>query len=118
MITVLSFRADISNRVRYGHFVNVQFLEKGAFMMKVHGPNSYMQLYRNQMRQQHVKKSERKNDQLDISLEAKHLQMQQAQSVEREKYITELKQLVQSGECEVNYYKTEREMSDVWARKV
>jgi len=118
MITVLSFRADISNRVRYGHFVNVQFLEKGAFMMKVHGPNSYMQLYRNQMRQQHVKKSERKNDQLDISLEAKHLQMQQAQSVEREKYITELKQLVQSGEYKVNYDKTAQEMIDFWSRKV
>lgn len=77
-----------------------------------------MQLYRNQTKQLHLKKSERKNDQLDISLEAKHLQMQRAQSAEREKYIDELKQLVQSGEYKVNYDKTAQKMIDFWTRKV
>lgn len=77
-----------------------------------------MQLYRNQLKQQHVKKSERKNDQLDISLEAKHLQMQQAQSAERENYVAELKELVQSGEYKVNYDKSAQKMIDFWTRKV
>jgi len=77
-----------------------------------------MQLYRNQLKQQHVKRSERKNDQLDISTEAKHLQLKQAQSAERNNYINELKQLIQAGEYEINYDKTAQKMIDFWSRRV
>ena len=86
--------------------------------MKIQGPNPIIQQYRQQQRPSVSKASDKLNDQLNISAEAKHLQQQTTVSAERAAYVKEIKQLVQSGEYKVNHEKSAQKMIDFWTGKV
>src|SRR5690625_3400561 len=92
--------------------------KKGDNLMKIQGPNPFINAYRNQQQQkQIVKKNEQQKDQLDISAKAKQLQSQDVSSVERFKRVTEIKQLVQSGEYKIDYQQTAQKMIDFWTNQ-
>jgi len=91
--------------------------KKGDNLMKIQGPNPFINAYRNQQQKQIVKKSEQPKDQLDISTKAKQLQSQDVSSIERSKRVTKIKQLVQSGEYKIDYQQTAQKMIDFWTNQ-
>lgn len=78
--------------------------------MKIQGPNQYINIYRTNERPVNVnKKSKCKNDQLDISHEAIRL-LKSGKNVERSQKVSEIKQLVESGQYKIDYEKTAEKM--------
>lgn len=78
--------------------------------MKIHGPNNYINIYRTNERSVNVnKKAKNKDDQLNISHEALRL-LKTEKNPERAQKVSEIKQLVQSGQYKVNYEKTAEKM--------
>lgn len=86
--------------------------------MKIQGSNPLINAYRNQQ-QKHVTKKDlnQKDDQLNISQEAKNLQKSDTHSMERTKHVAEIKKLVQSGEYKIDFDKTAQKMIDFWAKQ-
>lgn len=78
--------------------------------MKIQGPNHYLNIYRTNERTVNVnKKGQVKDDQLNISREAKQL-LQSEHNVERSKKVAEIKTLVQSEQYKIDYEKTAEKM--------
>lgn len=86
--------------------------------MKIQGPNPFINAYRNQQ-QKHVTKKDnnQKDDQLNISKEAKKLQKNDTHATERRERVAEIKKLVQSGEYKIDYNKTAQKMIDFWTKQ-
>ncbi|MEJ8778801.1 flagellar biosynthesis anti-sigma factor FlgM [Pseudogracilibacillus sp. ICA-222130] len=82
--------------------------------MKIQGPNPYLQIYNQQKQSSIRKKSDQRTDQLNISPEAKMMQMKQTEQSERAQYVQELKEKVQSGTYEINYEQVAEKMIDYW----
>lgn len=80
--------------------------------MKIQGPNPYLQIYNQQKQSTIRKKSDQKTDQLNISQEAKMMQMKQTGQSERAQYVQELKEKIQSGTYEINYEHVAEKMID------
>src|SRR5699024_12200766 len=76
--------------------------------MKIHGPNhTNFNPYKNQAQKlDKVKKEHQQEDRLEISSHAKQLQQSKKTSVEREKYVQDIKQAIDTGEYKINYEKT------------
>jgi len=87
--------------------------------MKIHGPNhTNFNPYKNQAQKLNkVKGEHQQEDRLEISSHAKHLQQSKKTSVEREKYVQDIKQAIDAGEYKINYEKTAKKMIDFWAGK-
>jgi len=88
-------------------------------MMKIHGPNqTNFNPYKNQAQKlEKIKNEVTREDHLEISNQAKHLQEKNKASVQREKHVQEIKQAVQSGEYKINYEMTAEKMIDFWKGK-
>lgn len=86
--------------------------------MKIQGPNfSKINAYKNQLhvRNELKKESTKKEDKLDISNEAKKLQVNKQPVEERKAHVQSIKRAVESGEYEIDYEKTARKMIDFWS---
>ena len=82
--------------------------------MKIQGPNPYLHIYNQQKQSTIRKKSDQKTDQLNISQEAKMMQMNQTGQSERAQYVQELKEKVQSGTYDINYEHVAEKMIGYW----
>lgn len=86
--------------------------------MKINGPNqTNFNPYKHQIQQQRDLKKGMKQDQIEISNEAKKLLENDKADPKREAYIQEIKDKVDSGEYEINYEKTAEKMIDFWSRQ-
>jgi len=86
--------------------------------MKIQGPNPLINTYRNQQQKQAVNKNKHQQDELKISQEAKELQKNGTNSLERDKYVAEIKKMVQADEYEINHNKVAEKMIDFWTKRV
>ncbi|WP_368654408.1 flagellar biosynthesis anti-sigma factor FlgM [Ornithinibacillus sp. 4-3] len=87
--------------------------------MKIQGPNfSKIHAYQNQMqvKKEQAKEHVSKEDKLDISNEAKKLQMNQQKTEERDNHIQNIKSSIKSGSYEIDYQKTAKKMLKFWSR--
>lgn len=87
--------------------------------MKINGHNqTQFNPYKNQAQKLEKMKSDiQKQDRLEISNQAKHLQQTNQVSEKREKYVQNIKDEVQSGEYKFNYEKTAQKMINFWKGK-
>lgn len=88
--------------------------------MKIQGPNLMkLAAYRTQLQQKaDVKKDINREDQLNISKEAKQLQESKKKShQERAEYVQDIKNKVKSGQYEINYEKASQKMIDFWSER-
>lgn len=87
--------------------------------MKIQGSNSTnLNVYKNQLqRQANLKKNEEKNDQLNISNEAKQLQEMKKTNSKRSAYVDSIKREVNTGKYEVNVERTSQRMIDFWTKR-
>lgn len=87
--------------------------------MKIHGPNqTNFNPYKTQAQKlDKIKNEISREDRLEISNQAKHLQEKNKATVLREEHVQEIKQAVQSGEYKINYEKTAKNMIDFWSGK-
>lgn len=86
--------------------------------MKIQGPrlqkiNTYQEQLKNN---QHQKQKRVKEDQLDISSEAKKLQEKGNKIETRAEYIQDIKKAIQSGTYDVKYEEVAKKMIDYWFR--
>ena len=86
--------------------------------MKIQGPNPFINKYRNQQQKQVVHNTKSKNDELKISAKAKKLHQNDSTSIERSKYVADIKKRIQSGEYKIDYDKTAQKMIDFWTKNV
>lgn len=90
--------------------------------MKIQGPNfSNINAYKKQFQAKadvDIKQEEAKKDKLNISNEAKQLQVNKQSSEERTKYVENIKKDIQSGQYTVNYEKTAQKMIDFWSKRI
>ncbi|WP_138419482.1 flagellar biosynthesis anti-sigma factor FlgM [Aquibacillus sediminis] len=84
--------------------------------MKIQGPNhSNFNPYQKQMQKQaEIKKEVNKNDQLQISNEAKKLQQNEKVDPARLERVEQIKQSVESGEYTVDPKQTAKKMLQFW----
>jgi len=75
--------------------------------------NPYKQQIQKQM---DMKKAENKSDELQISKEALKLQEKIKPNENREAYVQEIKQAVDTGEYKVDIEKTAQKMIDFWSK--
>ncbi|MFU0789776.1 flagellar biosynthesis anti-sigma factor FlgM [Virgibacillus proomii] len=86
--------------------------------MKINGPNQFnFNPYKKPYHKQMDVKQEMKNDQIEISNRAKQLQQEEKPSPQRAEKVERLKEVVASGEYEINYEKTAQKMLDFWRGK-
>lgn len=86
--------------------------------MKVNGPNqTNFNPYKNQIHKQMEVKKASKHDQLEISTEAMKLQENTKVSAQREAYVQEIKNRVESGQYEINYEKTAQKLAEFWSKQ-
>lgn len=87
--------------------------------MKIHGPNqTNFNPYKNQIQKQaDYKKGVGKEDQLEISSQAKQLQESKNPNAKRSERIQEIKQAVDSGEYKVDPEKTAQKMISFWTKQ-
>lgn len=87
--------------------------------MKIHGPNqTNFNPYKSHMQKQaEVKKELNKEDQLEISSQAKQLQESKKPNAKRAAYVQEIKNAVEAGEYKVNPEKTAEKMIAFWSKK-
>ncbi|RLL47123.1 flagellar biosynthesis anti-sigma factor FlgM [Oceanobacillus piezotolerans] len=87
--------------------------------MKINGPNpTNFNPYKKIMEKQAAQQKEmKKQDQVEISEQAKQLQETDKPNAKRAAYVQEIKQAIQSGEYKVNAEKTAQKMIDFWSSK-
>ncbi|WP_042222441.1 flagellar biosynthesis anti-sigma factor FlgM [Oceanobacillus manasiensis] len=86
--------------------------------MKINGPNqTNFNPYKSHLQKHTEIKKETKQDQLEISNQAKQLQEGGKTSPERAEYIQNIKKAVDAGEYKVDAEKTAQKMIDFWAGK-
>ncbi|MEN2768731.1 flagellar biosynthesis anti-sigma factor FlgM [Ornithinibacillus xuwenensis] len=87
--------------------------------MKVNGPNqTNFNPYKNQIQKQtDYKKNVQQQDQLEISTQAMQLQENTKVNAKREAYVQEIKNLVESGQYEIDFEKTAKKMIDFWSKQ-
>ena len=91
-------------------------IRKVANIMKIQGPNPYINTYKN-IKQPPVKKQPtNQKDQLNISTEAKQMQETKHHEMKRAEYVKDIKQSVQSGEYKVEHEKLAQKMIDFWSK--
>jgi negative regulator of flagellin synthesis FlgM len=74
--------------------------------------------YKNILQKQaEVKREINKQDQIEISKEAKQLQDSERPNKKRAEYVQSIKDLVQSGEYKVEPEKTAKKMIEFWSNK-
>lgn len=88
--------------------------------MKIQGPNlSNINAYKTTFQSRpDVKREEAKQDKVNISNEAKQLQVNTRSTEERRQYIEKIKNSIQTGQYTVNYDKTARKMIDYWSKRI
>lgn len=85
--------------------------------MKIQGPNQpNFNPYKNIIQKQATMKDVAKKDHVEISSQAKQLQELEKTNVQREKYVQEIKNAVQSGEYKVNAEETAKKMIDFFTK--
>jgi negative regulator of flagellin synthesis FlgM len=86
--------------------------------MKINGPNqTNFNPYNNQIQKQMGLKKDTRQDQIEISNEAKKLLENDKADPKREAYVQDIKDKVDAGEYKINYEKTAQKMIDFWSRK-
>lgn len=87
--------------------------------MKIHGPkHTQYNPYKNQAQNmKDIKNKPNHKDRLEISSEAQQLQQKKQASLDREAYVQDIKQAVQSGNYKINHEKTAQKMIDFWTGK-
>ncbi|WP_156288307.1 flagellar biosynthesis anti-sigma factor FlgM [Oceanobacillus salinisoli] len=87
--------------------------------MKINGPNqTSFNPYKNVLQKQaELKKEVKKQDQVEISSAAKQLQESEKPNEKRAEYVQSIKNLVDSGEYQVNPEKTAKKMIEFWSNK-
>lgn len=86
--------------------------------MKINGPNqTNFNPYKNQMQKQMDLKKDIKQDQIEISSEAKKLLENEKTDPKREAYVQNIKDKVAAGEYKINYEKTAKKMIEFWSRR-
>ncbi|MFD1038886.1 flagellar biosynthesis anti-sigma factor FlgM [Virgibacillus byunsanensis] len=87
--------------------------------MKINGPNqTNFNPYKNQIqKQQDYAKDIKKEDQLQISSQAKQLQENEKPEPKRAEYVQDIKKAVESGEYLVNPEKTAQKMISFWSKQ-
>lgn len=89
--------------------------------MKIQGPNlsninAYKKMYHTRTEVKH--KEANKEDKVNISNEAKQLQVGTQSTEERRQYVENIKQQVQTGQYQVNYEQTARKMIEYWSKRI
>ncbi|GGA67160.1 hypothetical protein GCM10008025_08760 [Ornithinibacillus halotolerans] len=86
--------------------------------MKINGMNqTNFNPYKNQMQKyQDTKKAVKQNDQLEISSEAKKLQENNKVNENRQAFVQEIKNQIDSGTYKINYEKTVQKMIEFWSK--
>lgn len=82
--------------------------------MKIQGTNPIINAYQKQQQKTINQKRPDQNDRLNISDEAKSLQKNQQHEVNRDHYVQELKNQVQSGSYEINQEKIAEKIMEFW----
>ncbi|WP_085991346.1 flagellar biosynthesis anti-sigma factor FlgM [Oceanobacillus senegalensis] len=88
--------------------------------MKINGPhhtnfnNPYKRILQEQVE---IKKGIKKEDQIEISTEAKQLQENGGLNNKRAEYVQSIKNQIDSGEYQVNPEKVAKKMVDYWSNK-
>lgn len=87
--------------------------------MKIQRPNqTHLNIYNNQMKSQLQKlESVKKQDRIQISNVAKQLQHDIKMSKNRANYVENLKNKVETGQYEVDFYQTAEKMIEFWSRR-
>ncbi|MFD2629171.1 flagellar biosynthesis anti-sigma factor FlgM [Oceanobacillus kapialis] len=86
--------------------------------MKINGPNqTNFNPYKNSIQKHTEIKREAKQDQLEISNQAKQLQEGEKANPERAAYVQSIKKAVDAGEYKVDAEKTAQKMIDFWSGK-
>ncbi|MFD1849025.1 flagellar biosynthesis anti-sigma factor FlgM [Oceanobacillus bengalensis] len=87
--------------------------------MKINGPNqpNFNPYNKILQKQAAMQKEIKKQDQVEISTQAKKLQEAEKPNEQRAAYIKEIKNAVESGEYKVNAEKTAIKMIDFWSNK-
>lgn len=87
--------------------------------MKINGPNqTNFNPYKNHIQKQtELKQGLQREDQLEISNQAKRLQESEKPHVNRSAYIQEIKSAVESGEYKVDPDKIAEKMIAFWSKK-
>lgn len=87
--------------------------------MKIQGPNNSKLNPYIQQQQNHAKYKTtfNKQDQLEISVQAKKLQENGKAAHKREAYIQEIKQAIDTKEYQIDYEKTAQKMIDFWSKQ-
>ncbi|RKQ35580.1 flagellar biosynthesis anti-sigma factor FlgM [Oceanobacillus halophilus] len=88
--------------------------------MKINGPHqTNFNPYKNILQKQaNIKKEVNKQDQIEISNEAKQLQGNDKVSEKRAAYVQSIKNQVESGEYQVDPEKTAKKMIEFWSNKL
>ncbi|UJL45346.1 flagellar biosynthesis anti-sigma factor FlgM [Virgibacillus sp. NKC19-16] len=87
--------------------------------MKINGSNhtNFNPYKNNQIQKQaEIKNDSNKKDQVEISSQAKQLLESEKTNAQRDSYVQEIKNQVESGEYKVNHEKTAQKMIDFWSR--
>lgn len=86
--------------------------------LKINGMNpANFHAYKKQVNaQENSTKTRSRNDQLEISPQAKQLQEQEKTQPERVAYVNEIKKAYESGEYKVDFAKTAQKMIDFWSK--
>ncbi|CDQ38999.1 MULTISPECIES: flagellar biosynthesis anti-sigma factor FlgM [Virgibacillus] len=86
--------------------------------MKINGPNqTNFNPYKQHLQKQIESKQAMRQDQLEISKQAKQLQEEEKSNPIREAHVAKIKEAVESGEYRINYEKTAEKMMDYWSGK-
>ena len=86
--------------------------------MKINGPNqTNFNPYKNQIQKQADLKKDMKQDQIEISNQAKELLESEKADPKREAYLQDIKEKVDAGEYQINYEKTAQKMIDFWSKQ-
>ncbi|MGM8364583.1 flagellar biosynthesis anti-sigma factor FlgM [Virgibacillus sp. W0181] len=87
--------------------------------MKIQGSNfSNLNAYKNHLQKPLDKHKTAKNDELNISNEAKQLQENNKTGQKRTAYVQEIKKAVDTGEYTVNPERSAQKMIDFWSKRI
>lgn len=87
--------------------------------MKINGPNqTNFNPYKNQIQKQmDLKKAVKQQDQLQISSQAMQLQENTKVNAQRDAYVQEIKNRVESGEYEIDHDIVAKKMINFWSKQ-
>jgi negative regulator of flagellin synthesis FlgM len=94
-------------------------IKRGERTMKINGTNqTNFNAYKNQMQKQaEVKKEVDREDQLEISNQAKQLQESEMFQAKRSAHVQQIKDEVKSGEYKIDPEKIAKKMIALWSKK-